>query len=379
MSNAEAPDDRNTRRSIPAFGAWLAISVLLALAVVAALAWLLLREPETVVRDGPLPSPQPPTAEMLAEVERLDALSFEAGKRLQEILGTVAAYDCPPGTAPADRARFEALKEKARAMLAAAGDPLPDRAAAPAAQAEPAVARAATAPTQGQAAPKSVAALSQSLEKAVVFVITFQNRKPVGTGTAFFIAPDLLVTNRHVIQEGDADQIIVTSESLGDVVRARVIARSPDGQPGDPDFALLRTERPAAPGVLPLSSAHSKLMDVIVAGYPGLALQTDAGFLKLAYGDRTSAPDMHQNRGEIRSTQELPGTTSIIHTADVLTGYSGGPLIDMCGRVVGVNTFIQVDRQQSGKFNSAQSTGDLVQFLNRSDVALPEQRTACKR
>ena len=51
----------------------------------------------------------------------------------------------------------------------------------------------------------------------------------------------------------------------------------------------------------------------------------------------------------------------------------------MCGRVVGVNTFIQVDRQQSGKFNSAQSTGDLVQFLNRSDVALPEQRTACKR
>lgn len=377
MSNAEAADDGNARRGIPAFGAWLAVSVLLAFAVAAALAWLLLREPDTIVRDGPVPPPAAPTEEMLAEVERLDARSFEAGKRLQDILEAVAAYECPPGTAPADRTRFEALKEKARALLAEADGPLPDRDAALPAQAEPAVARAAALPAQAQTAPKPIGALSQLLEKAVVFVITFQDSKPVGTGTAFFIAPDLLVTNRHVIQAGDADRIVLTSESLGDVVRARVVARSPDGQPGDPDFALLRTEGPAAPGVLPLAPAHSKLMDVIVAGYPGLALQTDAGFLKLAYGDRTSAPDMHQNRGEIRSTQELPGTTSIIHTADVLTGYSGGPLIDMCGRVVGVNTFIQVDRQQSGKFNSAQSTGDLVQFLNRSDVALPAQRTAC--
>lgn len=369
MSNAPVTPERTRTTAIPAFGPWLALSLLLAVAIAVVLALLLTREPDTIVRDGPVPPPAPPTAEMLAELERIEAEQAEITDELRATLEAVVAYECPPGTAPEDVALFEEKKQIARRMLSRI-----------------AMAGPATTPVQARQAPESaagpdrrlgIAQLSGLLEKAAAFVIAGRGGRAVSTGTAFFVAPDLLVTNRHVVGQADPGMILITSESLGRIHRARLTAISPEGRPGEPDFALLRLDSASAPAVLPLASDHAKLMDVVVAGYPGLALAGDAGFMKLAAGDMTAAPDMHQNRGQVRSTQELGGATTIIHTADVLTGYSGGPLVDLCGRVIGVNTFIKVDMTQSGKFNSAQSAIDLAAFL-REHGAPPAMRTgAC--
>ena len=75
--------------------------------------------------------------------------------------------------------------------------------------------------------------------------------------------------------------------------------------------------------------------------------------------------------------QPLGAITRLVHTADVLKGYSGGPLLDTCGRLVGVNTFIQVDQAQGGKLNNAVSTPDLVTFLQAYRVRLPVDARAC--
>jgi S1-C subfamily serine protease len=98
----------------------------------------------------------------------------------------------------------------------------------------------------------------------------------------------------------------------------------------------------------------------------------------LIEGDISSAPDLNMNRGEIRSIQPLGAITRLVHTADVLKGYSGGPLIDTCGRIVGVNTFIQVDQEQAGKLNNAVSTGDLMAFLAQHGVKLAMDQRACQ-
>ena len=66
------------------------------------------------------------------------------------------------------------------------------------------------------------------------------------------------------------------------------------------------------------------------------------------------------------------GTNAILHEAAVLQGNSGGPLVDACGRVIGVNTFIAVDKEQSARNNYALASADLVAFLsrNRTQIAL---------
>jgi S1-C subfamily serine protease len=368
---------------IPAFTAWWALSLVLAIAIAVLLFLLLNREPDTVIRDVPSSQDSAPTPEMLAEVQRLAAKADELDADRIAILRQVAAYECPPGTEPADRQRLEAIKRQARDLLAAAGAAPAAPAAAP--DAEPAGdAAGPEADTARQAVPASAASrltlgqLSQLLERSVVFLLPIRGEQVTATGSGFFVAPDLIATNRHVVEQADPDSIVVISDALGDVVRARVVAASPKGPPGAPDFALLRTERAVAPAVIPLSSQHGKLMEVVVGGYPGLALGTDAGFRRLLQGDRTAAPDMHQNTGEIRSTQDLGATTSIIHTADVLGGYSGGPLIDRCGRAVGINTFIQVDQEQTSKFNSALAAPELLEFLNLNGAGLTSDERICR-
>ena len=117
MSEAAGIERRGGIRAIPGHRGWLALSLLLAVAVGVALVLLLLREPDMIARDGPIPPVPPPTEEMLAEVAQLNAEALAVSAELTAILREVAGYDCPPGTAPADRARFDDLKRKALTVL----------------------------------------------------------------------------------------------------------------------------------------------------------------------------------------------------------------------------------------------------------------------
>lgn len=375
MSDTLAEGQQPPRRGT---AAWWIVTIILALALLAALIALQLRQPETLVRQVPSTVIPEPTAEMLAEVEQLDAESAELTNELVALLRFVAAYECPPGTAPSDLQRLQDLKRKAEAMLAGAPAVIAPGVAEPPTASRTNEGSAPTILPDGESDPRSVSELSSMLENAVVFVLPVKDGKITGSGTGFFVGPDLIVTNRHVIEKSDASTIAITNAVLGEVIRARVIARSVTGKPGDPDFALLQTERKVAPGTLSLTPQHTKLMEVLAAGYPGMALGSDAGFLALISGDMSSAPDMHQNRGVVRSTQDLGHGTAIIHTADVQTGYSGGPLIDLCGRVVGINTFIQVDASQSAKFNSALASPGIQRFLEKQRVAHVLDNSTCK-
>jgi len=42
---------------------------------------------------------------------------------------------------------------------------------------------------------------------------------------------------------------------------------------------------------------------------------------------------------------------------------SGGPLVDACGRLVAINTFVNVDQSQAAKINYAIRTDAVARFL----------------
>lgn len=226
-------------------------------------------------------------------------------------------------------------------------------------------------PAGGQAFQGSLADL---LTQAVVLIIA-PDRGPgdgASTGSGFFVAPNLIATNRHVIEGADPNEILVTSKKLGRTTPARVVAQTPSSEIGGPDIALLRVE--GATGIQPLafSTTAAPLDQVIAAGFPGLLMQADEAFARLKRGDASAVPELILTDGRINAIQSAEGGMKIMpHSAAVSGGNSGGPLADACGRVLGINTFITSNREQVAHANYAQKSDGIVAFIrqNGADVA----------
>ena len=150
-----------------------------------------------------------------------------------------------------------------------------------------------------------------------------QNNAPrhvTSLGSGFIIDPSgLIVTNNHVIE--DADQISVTLND-GTILPAKLIGRDEKT-----DLALLRVKPKS-----PLPSAHFGNSDkarvgdwVIAIGNPfGLGSTVTAGIVSARNRDISAGP-----------------YDDFIQTdAPINRGNSGGPLFDMDGNVVGVNSAI---------------------------------------
>ncbi len=198
-----------------------------------------------------------------------------------------------------------------------------------------------------------------------------------GSASGFFIAPDLLVTNRHAVEQSEG-VVYVTSKSLGRVHPGRVVAASPPGTQGTADFALVRVDGGPGRRTLSFSAAVEPLMPVVAAGYPGLTIVHDAGFRALLGGDITAAPELVLNRGEIQALQRSPqGLAVIAHSGRILQGNSGGPLVDGCGRLVGINTYIAVDASQAGQVSYAISAEELARFAAAHGASIALAQSGC--
>ena len=193
--------------------------------------------------------------------------------------------------------------------------------------------------------PRNEITLVQSLEKSVVLVLVFgSGDKGMGLGSGFFISPSQVVTNGHVISEQKArpEAVFVLNKHIG-VQPVRIDTFDFDND-FEGDFAVLSlNENVGQP--LPLANitnpADAKLSSVFAAGFPGNVIESDAEFRKLMETDEFSMPDLVITDGTISSHQNIFGAAStFIHTALMSKGNSGGPLVNKCGQVMGVNTFM---------------------------------------
>jgi S1-C subfamily serine protease len=211
------------------------------------------------------------------------------------------------------------------------------------------------------------------LDAAVVLIISKHAH-----GSGFFVTPELIVTNSHVVESAGPDGVWVTSRTLGKVLPARVVATTPTSKVGSPDFALLRLSAPVAAMPLAIADDASRLAPVVAAGYPGLVMRTDPRLANLLQGQGGEAPETVLSPGEVSVTQPQDnGVKLVIHTADISPGNSGGPLVDRCARVVGVNTFVSKSSEFAGRVLYALSAADLSAFLRAQGARFTEASEHC--
>ncbi len=158
-----------------------------------------------------------------------------------------------------------------------------------------------------------------------------EGKQEVGGGTGFVVdaAKGLIVTNRHVVDDDQAEYSIVTND--GERLDAKVLARDQFN-----DLAILQVE---AKNLVAVELGDS---DALAIGQTVIAIGN-------ALGEYTNTVTRGVVSG-IGRTIVAGGTTGseklegIIQTdAAINPGNSGGPLINLVGQVIGINTAI--DRQ----------------------------------
>ncbi len=160
----------------------------------------------------------------------------------------------------------------------------------------------------------------------------------VGMGSGFVVAPNTIVTNYHVVQvppeAASADVYIVPHKDSGAGYQHVQLVKSwTEG-----DLALLHADNlKIAPLKLFLSPYKNER--VVSMGYPDV---TD--HLLNRSGTALLEPaDAYVTQGSIAlfagSNPDGSKVDTVFHTAPINHGNSGGPLLNECGEVVGVNTW----------------------------------------
>lgn len=215
--------------------------------------------------------------------------------------------------------------------------------------------------------------LAQRLKQAVVMVVT-----PTDSGSGFFIDKHHIVTNYHVVSSSGPEGVFVAGPGSVGIQRAEIVATLSGEAETASDFALLKVNGPPSPGFLPLAESAAELDHVIAAGFPALVLGNDVGFRRFMKGDLSTLPDVILSRGSIMAIQNRKtAAPSIAHSASISGGSSGGPLVDACGRAIGINTFIRVDVKQASNTGYAIPAEPLIQFLKGQGIQPTIQTTPC--
>ncbi len=213
-----------------------------------------------------------------------------------------------------------------------------------------------------KADPSDIAAASRSVVRVVVFSEADPGF-PIGHGSGVVVAPNMILTNAHVVDE-DAFETritisIVPSEG-GKVYDAEVIDRSAGN-----DLALIRLRNGASltPGAFFVGNVEDG-SDVFAIGYPG-GVDIAQG-LNMADMMRPTVPV--KTKGSISGGRSAKDFETLLHTAAIGSGNSGGPLVDACGRVIGINSFGTISSGGDAEFFFAIANREVRSFLARNKI-----------
>ncbi|MDP5102477.1 MAG: serine protease [Erythrobacter sp.] len=218
--------------------------------------------------------------------------------------------------------------------------------------------------TPARADPGDVDAASRGVVRVVIIGEDGGEPAPISHGSGFAVSATRIVTNAHVVNEALQDDTlrigIVPSEGKGGAF-ARVIAVSPRN-----DLALLEIASGSLklPPLALAGGVSADLGEVSAVGYP---MNVDlAQGLDIADIFRAQPPV--KSRGFLSGERPSRQFDTILHTAPIARGNSGGPLLDPCGRVIGVNSFSAESNSGDAEFYFAVSLRELLPFLRDNGV-----------
>jgi tetratricopeptide (TPR) repeat protein len=165
--------------------------------------------------------------------------------------------------------------------------------------------------------------LVKRIKPSAVAIETFDSRgNTVTRGSGFFIAPDRVITNRHVIERSSRVEIHLLDGKKFPVRGVLAVD-------GEADLALLQVDVPRALAT-PLSIVRAEPQEgesIVVIGNP--------------FGLEGSV-----SNGIVSAVREISGYGKIIQiTASISPGSSGSPVVNMAGQVIGVATLQAAEGQ----------------------------------
>ncbi|MCH2487217.1 MAG: serine protease [Erythrobacter sp.] len=196
---------------------------------------------------------------------------------------------------------------------------------------------------------------------------------PIGHGTGWAVAPDRIVTNAHVVRDAMMDnrlRIGIVPSDGADAGYAESVAVDPRS-----DLALLRiTSGLRLPPLTLAGGSASDSGEAFAVGYP-MNVDRAQG---LDIGDIFKSQPPVKSRGFLAGMRPSRNFDTVLHTAPIARGNSGGPLLDGCGRVLGVNSFGADSGGSDAEFFFAVSNRELIPFLRAHGVTARSNDTACR-
>ncbi|MCB2074510.1 MAG: trypsin-like peptidase domain-containing protein [Novosphingobium sp.] len=228
-------------------------------------------------------------------------------------------------------------------------------------------------PGAARAEPEDIGAAARSVVRVVL--VSEQGGEPglVGHGSGFAVGPDLILTNAHVVlpaRDLEDIRIGVVPPQGESGWFARIVALSPKN-----DLALLKLTEP---GSLPPNTIFTGPVadgaEVFAVGYPGNVDLAQG----LNVGDIVTPTSPVKTRGNVSGGRSSKQFETILHNAAIGGGNSGGPLLDSCGRVIGVNTFGTLSDGSDSEFYFAVSAREIMRFLRAADVRPSSNGIPCR-
>ena len=209
--------------------------------------------------------------------------------------------------------------------------------------------------------------------RSVVRVVVIEDRNGetgLGMGSGVAVTPNRIVTNAHVVEsavERGGTVGVIPSEGSKRYF-GQVIAYDPSI-----DLAVIALKTGRIEPVALYGGPVSDGAGVAALGYP-------AGV------DRAMASDVDEvvrPQSPMKSLGHIGGSRSnarfdtVVHDANIGRGNSGGPLVDACGRVIGINSFLSVSEGIDSPFAFALSVRELLPFLKKAGVTPTVATTPC--
>ena len=207
--------------------------------------------------------------------------------------------------------------------------------------------RPATTPSREPAAVPAPIDIPAGLEDVVgrVMPAVVRVEASSGTGSGFYVRPDTLLTNVHVVGE---DTYVTLRQFDGTSVQARVESRAPAY-----DIAVLKVATPSVKQVvIPLGTFKT-----LRPGQEVMAIGSALGMLQNSV-----------TRGIVSGVRESRGATLVQTDTAANPGNSGGPLLDRNGAAVGIITLGITGRQG---LNFAVAIDHARDILDGRQVAAP--------
>lgn len=205
--------------------------------------------------------------------------------------------------------------------------------------------------------------VAELLEQNTVLILALVG-KGVSMGTGFFLSPDTIMTNAHVV--GNATEVVYINKFVGTVRAASVLLRVREQ---GLDFAVLKTREPIPVKPLKLQKDLVQKMERVSAwGFPSAVMSDDPKFLGLLQGNMQAAPEVVYTEGSVNVVLNRKPPL-VVHSATVSQGNSGGPLVNAAGDVVGINTMIKLDDQSYRQSSLAIPSTVIAAFLEANKVS----------